>query len=110
MSKLYGILLFLLVADYASSVLTNTYIFEFGQNIGTLLTRFDGTIPFLQYSTEVDLDVPSEDSVEYVKVIVHAVSPPKVDYNSEKRQVTIAYAWSQVSYSTYTIIVKGYIQ
>ncbi|XP_039758006.1 uncharacterized protein LOC120632251 [Pararge aegeria] len=106
MGKLYGIVLFLLAADYVSPL--NQYVFEFGQNTGTVIYKYDGTIPLLQISTNKDIIVPPGATVTYVRVTVNAVSPPKVDYDADTNRVSISYSWTQITMSTYSIVVKGH--
>ncbi|XP_045776811.1 uncharacterized protein LOC123875166 [Maniola jurtina] len=110
MSKLYGIVLFLLLADYGSSFpLLNTYVYEWGADWGLVLAQVDGTIELSQPVTKIDLRVPTGTKANYVRVTINALSPPKVDYNPEKGRITITYLESQISYSTYSIVAKGHI-
>ncbi|XP_023935918.2 uncharacterized protein LOC112044329 [Bicyclus anynana] len=108
MSKLYGVLL-LLVATHCVTSTTNTYVYEFGQNVGNVVFQYDGRIPLLQPVTHKDISIPPGVTVTYVRVTVDALSPPKVDFEADRNRVSIVYSWTQISMSSYSIIVKGFI-
>lgn len=45
--------------------------------------------------------------VTYVKVIVDAFAPPKVEFDSTYNQVKLKYSLLQITFSSYQIIAKG---
>ncbi|CAH2045402.1 unnamed protein product, partial [Iphiclides podalirius] len=78
-----------------------------GVDQGEVIYTKDGSIYLFQYLTTVDIPVPNGVTVTYVKITVTALSPPKVDYDNLYHRVTIKYSWTQISQSSYNIIVKG---
>ncbi|XP_046971410.1 uncharacterized protein LOC124538407 [Vanessa cardui] len=90
-----------------SQAFAGHYKFEFGQNYGDVIYRYDGVIPFLQTNTKLSIPVPPGVGVTYVLVIVDAVSTPKVDFLHDTNEVSINYSWTQLSLSTYSVLVKG---
>ncbi|CAK1583642.1 unnamed protein product [Parnassius mnemosyne] len=87
--------------------ITSDFVFEFGIDQGDVIYHTDGTIYFLNPLTSVEIPVPDGVTVTYVKVTVNALSPPKVDYDNLYRKVIIKYSWTQISQSTYNVLVKG---
>ncbi|XP_047537095.1 uncharacterized protein LOC125071066 [Vanessa atalanta] len=88
-------------------VLAGHYSFEFGQNYGNVIYRYDGTIPFIQKVTKHAIPVPAGVDITYVLVTVDAISPPKVDFLPDTNEVSITFSWTQLSISSYSILVKG---
>ncbi|XP_013170679.1 PREDICTED: uncharacterized protein LOC106120047 [Papilio xuthus] len=98
---------FIILIIPLSLAISSDYVYEFGTDQGQVIYTKDGTIYFFQQDTNIDIPVPTDMTVTYVKVTVNALSPPKVDYDNLYHRVSIKYSWVQITQSTYNIIVKG---
>ncbi|KAI8425042.1 hypothetical protein MSG28_006918 [Choristoneura fumiferana] len=74
---------------------------------GTHVYDKEGSIGLFGYTTNVYLRVPRYTRVTYIKVIVYAISPPKVDFNEVTNVLTIAYSWVQITFSSYSVSAKA---
>ncbi|CAG4957644.1 unnamed protein product [Colias eurytheme] len=79
------------------STLVNPYVYKFGNNYGTTVQVIEGTILPFVYQTYRNIHIPDGMSVTYVEVQVHSLSSPKVDYDNDAQQVSIAFSITQLS-------------
>ncbi|KAI8441017.1 hypothetical protein MSG28_009290 [Choristoneura fumiferana] len=67
----------------------------------------EGEIGLLTLYTTVQVRVPKNTRISYIKVNVHAISSPKVDFDEQTNTVSIKYSWTQITLSSYSIFAKG---
>ncbi|KAI8441016.1 hypothetical protein MSG28_009289 [Choristoneura fumiferana] len=67
----------------------------------------EGEIGLLTLYTTVQVRVPKNTRISYIKVNVHAISSPKVDFDEQTNTVSIKYSWTQITLSSYRIFAKG---
>ncbi|XP_073954527.1 uncharacterized protein [Choristoneura fumiferana] len=106
-SSLFGIVVGILcLFDTVTS--TNEYIYEFGSKRGgEQVYDKEGEIGLLTLYTTVQVRVPKNTRISYIKVNVHAISSPKVDFDEQTNTVSIKYSWTQITLSSYRIFAKG---
>ncbi|XP_073949985.1 uncharacterized protein [Choristoneura fumiferana] len=101
-------LFFFYLAAFDAVMATYEYVYEFGRKReGTHVYDKEGSIGLFGYTTNVYLRVPRYTRVTYIKVIVYAISPPKVDFNEVTNVLTIAYSWVQITFSSYSVSAKA---
>ncbi|XP_059053382.1 uncharacterized protein LOC131847750 [Achroia grisella] len=83
------------------------YVFEFGVDQGLVLCSETGNVGAFEYNKKINLPIPSGMKVNYVKVIVDALAPPKVEFDSSFNQIKLSYSFLQITFSSYQIIAKG---
>ncbi|XP_045502677.1 uncharacterized protein LOC123699706 [Colias croceus] len=103
----FTLALTLCILHCCSHVQARQFNFRFGNNYGTTVQVIEGTILPFVYQTYRNIHIPDGMSVTYVEVQVHSLSSPKVDYDNDAQQVSIAFSITQLSMSSYKIIVKA---
>ncbi|XP_073949986.1 uncharacterized protein [Choristoneura fumiferana] len=102
--SLLGIAIFYL-ATFDAVMATFEYTFEFGERKGgSHEYHKDGSMFLFQYSTHINVHVPSNMRVSYVKVTVYAINSPSVNFNEHTNIVTISYWWYQITMSSYSLV------
>ncbi|KAM3956538.1 uncharacterized protein ACR2FA_009446 [Aphomia sociella] len=83
------------------------YVYEFGIDRGVVLCNQSGKVGAFEYNKVVNLAIPMNVKVTYVKVIVDALAPPKVEFDAAINQVKLSYSFLQITFSSYHIMAKG---